>query len=75
LTITSPHIDTVVVTCTLLAAGLPLLASAVNFLLPGKTGKASGWLSLLAILGSLVSAGVVFSKVWNAGEWSIIYLH
>ena len=71
MTITSQHIDTVVVTCTLLAAGLPLLASAVNFLLPGKTGKASGWLSLLAILGSLVSAGVVFSKVWNAGEWSV----
>ncbi len=67
----TPHIDSVVVTCTLLAAGLPLGASAVNFLLPGKTGRASGWLSVLAILGSLILAGIVFSKVWNAGEWSV----
>ncbi len=71
MTSTSPHIDTVVVTCTLLAAGLPLVASAVNFLLPAKTGKASGWLSVLAILGSLAFAGIVFNKVWNAGEWSV----
>lgn len=71
MTTTSPHIDTVVVICTLLAAGLPLVASAVNFLLPAKTGKVSGWLSVLAILGSLAFAGVVFNKVWNAGEWSV----
>ncbi len=71
MTSTTPHIDSVVVTCTLLAAGLPLGAAAVNFLLPGKTGKTSGWLSVLAILGSLILAGFVFSKVWNAGEWSV----
>lgn len=68
---TSPHIDPVVVTCTLLATGLPFLASGINFLLPDKIGKASGWLSVLSILGSLVFAGIVFSKVWNIGELSV----
>lgn len=44
---------------------MPLLAFVVNVCLPGKTNKAAGWVSTLAIVCSLVCAIVVFSNLWN----------
>ncbi|MFD0749914.1 NADH-quinone oxidoreductase subunit L [Mucilaginibacter calamicampi] len=56
-------------TLTLLLASaavlLPLLAFLINVCLRGKTNKAAGWVSTLAILLSFISAIVVFTNLWN----------
>ncbi|MBS1525292.1 MAG: NADH-quinone oxidoreductase subunit L [Bacteroidetes bacterium] len=44
---------------------LPLLAAVINACLPGKTNKASGWVSTLTILCSCVLSVSVFFKTWN----------
>ncbi|WP_255496045.1 NADH-quinone oxidoreductase subunit L [Mucilaginibacter sp. FT3.2] len=61
---TSSHTDLILITCTLAAVALPLLAALVNFCLPVKS-KAAGWVSTLAILISCVLAAKVFAGVWN----------
>lgn len=49
----------------LAAVVLPLIASVVNLLLPGKSGKVSGFISAGAVLVSAVLAAMVFAQVWN----------
>lgn len=44
---------------------LPLLAFVFNLCLPDKQNKAAGWVSSLAILGSIVLSVFVFAKVWD----------
>ncbi len=44
---------------------LPLLAFVVNFFIPAKWGKVTGWVSTGAILLSCILAAMVFEKVWN----------
>jgi NADH-quinone oxidoreductase subunit L len=56
---------TLTITPALIAVLLPLLAAVVNACLPGKSNKAAGWVSALAVLGSCILSFVVFSKVWN----------
>jgi NADH-quinone oxidoreductase subunit L len=58
-------IDTLTIRFALVAALLPLLAFVINICIPGKSNKAAGWISTLAILGSCVLSVFVFSKVWN----------
>ncbi|HVS93204.1 MAG TPA: NADH-quinone oxidoreductase subunit L [Mucilaginibacter sp.] len=52
----------------LIAVLLPLLAAVINAFFPGKTNKAAGWVSTLAILGSCLVSVTVFFKVWNHTE-------
>jgi NADH-quinone oxidoreductase subunit L len=59
-----PYQDSILITCTIAAVALPLLAALVNFCLPVKS-KVAGWVSVLAILGSCVLAAKVFAGVWN----------
>ena len=66
-----PHIDLQTVSYALAAVGLPLLASIITLLLPGKTEKLSGWISTGAILSSAVLAAIVFGRVWNHGAWHL----
>lgn len=47
------------------AALMPLLAFAVNFFVPAKMGKVTGWVSTIAILISGVLSAMVFADVWN----------
>ena len=61
---TISHTDLTLITCTLAAVALPLLAALVNFCLPVKS-KVAGWVSVLAILLSCVLAAKVFAGVWN----------
>ncbi|MFD1256448.1 NADH-quinone oxidoreductase subunit L [Mucilaginibacter terrae] len=49
----------------LAAVVLPLIASIINLLLLGKSGKISGFISAGAILVSVVLAAMVFAEVWN----------
>ncbi len=58
-------IDTLTVRFALAAVVLPLLAFVFNVCLPGRTNKAAGWVSTLAIFTSCVLSVLVFSKVWN----------
>ena len=58
-------IDTLTTCFALTAVLLPLLAFVINICLPGKTNKAAGWVSTLAILGSGVLSALVFARVWN----------
>ncbi len=58
-------IDTLTIRFALAAVLLPLLAFVINVFLPGKSNKAAGWLSTLAILTSCVLSVFVFSRVWN----------
>lgn len=44
---------------------MPFIAFLINICLPGKTNKASGWVSTLAIFVSAVLSALVFSKVWG----------
>lgn len=50
---------------TVAAVALPLLAALINFCLPVKKSKASGWISTIAILLSCVLSARVFTTVWN----------
>ena len=58
-------IDSLTIRFALAAVLLPLLAFLINACLPGKSNKAAGWISTLAILLSCVLSVFVFSKVWN----------
>jgi NADH-quinone oxidoreductase subunit L len=58
------HTDLTLITCTIAAVALPLLAALVNFCLPVKS-KVAGWVSTVAILLSCVLAAKVFAGVWN----------
>ncbi len=58
-------IDTLTIRFALAAVLLPLLAFIINICLPGKSNKAAGWVSTLAILLSSVLSVFVFSRVWN----------
>jgi NADH-quinone oxidoreductase subunit L len=62
---TLPYNDAQTVTLAIIAVVLPFAAFVVNFLLLGKS-KASGWVSILAILASTILAANVFFKVWNS---------
>jgi NADH-quinone oxidoreductase subunit L len=53
------------VTYALAAVVLPLIASVFNLILPAKSGKSSGWISVGAILISLILASIAFNDVWN----------
>jgi len=59
------HIDLQTVTYALAAVGLPLVGAVINLLLPGRSGKLSGWISTLAVLLSAALASLVFGRVWN----------
>lgn len=59
------HIGSSTITYALAAVALPLIAAVINFLLPGKTGKLSGWISAGAVLVSVMLSALVFSEVWN----------
>lgn len=61
---TISHTDLTLITCTLAAVALPMLAALINFCLPVKS-KVAGWISVLAILLSCVLAANVFAGVWN----------
>jgi NADH-quinone oxidoreductase subunit L len=58
-------IDTLTIRFALTAVVLPLLAFVINVCLPGKSNKAAGWISTVAILISCVLSVFVFSRVWN----------
>jgi NADH-quinone oxidoreductase subunit L len=66
--ITALPYQTPVINYALAAVVLPLLASFINFLLPGKTGRLSGIISAGAILVSVVLAAMVFGSVWNSPQ-------
>jgi NADH-quinone oxidoreductase subunit L len=61
---TVSYTDLALITCTIAAVALPLLAALLNFCLPVKS-RVSGWISTLAILVSCVLAAKVFAGVWN----------
>lgn len=44
---------------------MPLLAFAVNFFVPAKMGKITGWISTVAILLSSILSAMVFADIWN----------
>jgi NADH-quinone oxidoreductase subunit L len=47
---------------------MPLLAFIINFSVPGKNKKVTGWISTIAILISCVLSAFVFAKVWNSHQ-------
>ncbi|MDB5147177.1 MAG: NADH-quinone oxidoreductase subunit, partial [Mucilaginibacter sp.] len=58
------HTDQTIISYTIAAVALPLLAALINFCLPMKS-KLAGWVSTLAILVGCVLSAIVFAKVWN----------
>ena len=60
-----PYQDITIIYYALAAVLLPFAAFLVNICLPGKRNAASGWLSTLAILVSVVLSVTVFAQVWN----------
>jgi NADH-quinone oxidoreductase subunit L len=63
---TLSHIHLQTVTYALSAVGLPLVAAIINLLLPARSGRVGGWISVVAILLSAICAAVVFGSVWNS---------
>ena len=63
--ITTTYQDISVIYYALAAVAMPLIAFLINVCLPGKTNKASGWVSTLAIFTSVVLSVLVFSKIWG----------
>jgi NADH-quinone oxidoreductase subunit L len=61
-------IDTLTIHFTLAAVLLPLLAFVINFSLPGRQNKLSGWVSAICILISCVLSAFVFARTWNSGH-------
>jgi len=49
----------------LYAVALPLLAAVLNLFLRGSANKVSGWVSTVAIAGSVIFSALVFNNVWN----------
>jgi NADH-quinone oxidoreductase subunit L len=60
-----PYQQALTICLALAAVLLPLLAFIINACLPGRTNKAAGWISTLAILLSFVSSIIIFTKLWN----------
>jgi len=60
-----PYQDITTIYYALAAVLLPLAAFLVNICLPGKRNAASGWISTLAMLLSVVLSATVFAQVWN----------
>ncbi len=60
-----PYQDSLTIMRALAAVLLPLLAFAVNFFVPAKWGKVTGWISTIAILISAILSVMVFNRVWN----------
>ncbi|MEO8884737.1 MAG: NADH-quinone oxidoreductase subunit L [Mucilaginibacter sp.] len=60
-----PYQDSLTICRALAAVLLPLLAFAVNFFMPAKWCKVTGWVSTLAILFSCILSVMVFNGVWN----------
>ena len=60
-----PYQDTLTICRALGVVLLPLLAFVVNFFMPAKWGKVTGWISTGAILLSTVLSALVFAKVWD----------
>ncbi len=60
-----PYQDITTIYYALAAVLLPLAAFLVNICLPGKRNAASGWISTLAVLVSVVLSVTVFAQVWN----------
>jgi len=60
-----PYQDITTIYYALAAVLLPFGAFLVNICLPGKRNAASGWISTLAILISVVLSATVFAQVWN----------
>ncbi|MDB5024660.1 MAG: NADH-quinone oxidoreductase subunit [Mucilaginibacter sp.] len=58
-------IDTLTIRFALAAVLLPLFAFVINICLPGKSNKAAGWVSTLAVLVSCALSVFVFSRAWN----------
>ncbi|WP_461453219.1 NADH-quinone oxidoreductase subunit 5 family protein [Mucilaginibacter sp.] len=63
--ITTPYQDISIAYFALAAVAMPLIAFLVNICLPGKTNKASGWVSGFAILISAILSVFLFSKIWG----------
>lgn len=60
-----PYQQALTICLALAAVLLPLVAFAINACLPGRTNKAAGWVSTLAILLSFVCSVIIFTKLWN----------
>lgn len=60
-----PYQDITTIYYALAAVLLPFAAFLVNICLPGKRNAASGWISTLAVLVSVVLSATVFAQVWN----------
>jgi NADH-quinone oxidoreductase subunit L len=60
-----PYHNNTLVYLAFAAVLLPLVAFIINVCLPGAQNKASGWVSTLAVSGSVVMAAFVFMGVWN----------
>ena len=60
-----PPADSLTIKYTLIAVLLPLAAAVINWILPGRTNKLTGWVSSSATLVSSVLSGLVFSRIWN----------
>jgi NADH-quinone oxidoreductase subunit L len=65
------HQLTSTIFCAIAAALSPFAAFLINICLPGKQNKFSGWLSVFAILVSVVLSVFVFSNVWNGPQVDI----
>ncbi|WP_295773395.1 NADH-quinone oxidoreductase subunit L [uncultured Mucilaginibacter sp.] len=68
------NIDVQTINFALAAVLLPLVAAFINRLLPAKSGKVSGWISVLAIIAAVSLSIVVFSRVWNFKQLHQQYL-
>jgi NADH-quinone oxidoreductase subunit L len=66
-----PYQDITTIYYALAAVLLPLAAFLVNICLPGKRNAASGWISTLAIVISVVLSATVFAQVWNRPQLHI----
>lgn len=60
-----PYQNLLTVSYAIAAVLMPLLAFAVNFFVPTKMGKVTGWISTVAILISGILSVMVFADVWN----------
>ncbi len=60
-----PYQNSLTICWALAAVLMPLLAFAVNFFVPAKLGKVTGWISTIAILISGILSTMVFADVWN----------
>jgi NADH-quinone oxidoreductase subunit L len=60
-----PYQNSLTICWALAAVLIPLLAFVVNFFVPTKMGKVTGWISTIAILISGILSAMVFANVWN----------